>query len=82
MEIFINRGDYMAALSKSKEISALVDLLPDSEQVLAYEVIKRMVLAWDSDFTRLTPDERQRLEEAEQEFMQGETVSHDEIDWS
>jgi len=72
----------MAALSKSKEISALVDLLPDSEQVLAYEVIKRMVLAWDSDFTRLTPDERQRLEEAEQEFMQGETVSHDEIDWS
>ena len=72
----------MAALSKSKEISALVDLLPDSEQVLAYEVIKRMVLAWDSDFTRLTPDERQRLEEAEQEFMQGETVSHDEIDLS
>jgi len=43
----------MAALTKSKEISAMVDLLPEQEQNLAYEFIKRMVLAWDSDFTKL-----------------------------
>ena len=45
----------MTTLSKAKEISTLVDLLPDNEQILAYELIKRMVLAWDSDFTKLTP---------------------------
>ena len=72
----------MAVLSKSKEISALVDLLPDNEQALAYEFIKRMVLAWDSDFTKLTTAERERLEEAEQDFIIGSTVSHDDIDWS
>ena len=72
----------MAVISKSKEITHLVELLPDNEQNLAYEFIKRMVLAWDSDFTKLTPAERQRLEEAEQEFLQGDTVSHDDIDWN
>ena len=45
-------------------------------------LIKRMVLACDSDFTKLTPAERQRLELAEQEIEAGETVSHDEIDWN
>ena len=72
----------MAALSKAKEISTMVDLLPDSEQVLAYELIKRMVLAWDSDFTKLTTAERKRLEEAEHDFNIGSTVNHNNIDWN
>ena len=71
----------MSVLTKSKEISVLVDLLPASEQALAYEFIKRMVLAWDSDFTKLTPTERKRLEEAEQDFVSGNTVSHSDINW-
>ena len=72
----------MVAISKAKEISTLVDLLPDSEQVLAYELIKRMVLAWDSDFTKLTPAERTRLDEAEHDFSVGNTVNHNDIDWN
>jgi len=71
----------MAILSKSKEISALVDLLPENEQNLAYEFIKRMVLAWDSDFTKLTPAEHKRLREAEQDFINGNTTNHDDINW-
>jgi len=71
----------MAVLTKSKEISVLIDILPENEQDLAYEFIKRMVLAWDSDFTKLTAAERKRLEEAEQDFIAGNTVSHDNIDW-
>jgi len=72
----------MAAISKAKEISELVDILPDNEQVLAYELIKRMVLAWDSDFTKLTPAERKRLDEAEYDFSVGSTVNHNDIDWN
>ena len=71
----------MAVLTKSKEISVLVDLLPQPEQDLAYEFIKRMVLAWDSDFTKLTSDERKRLAEAEQDFISGNTVRHEDIKW-
>ena len=71
----------MAVLSKSKEIHTLVDLLPENEQKLAYEFIKRMVLAWDSDFTKLTPAECKRLEEAERDFVTGDTISHNDIDW-
>jgi hypothetical protein len=59
----------------------LVDILPESEQNLVYEFIKRMVLAWDSDFTKLTPTERKRLEEAELDFINNETVSHEDINW-
>ncbi|MCL2422168.1 MAG: hypothetical protein FWD03_09950 [Defluviitaleaceae bacterium] len=71
----------MAVLTRSKEISGLVDLLPENEQTLAYEFIKRMVLAWDSDYTKLTPAERKRLEAAEQDFITGDIVRHEDIDW-
>ena len=72
----------MATLSKAKEISTMVELLPDNEQNLAYELIKRMVLALDIDFTKLTPAERKRLEEAENDFKTGNTVRHNDIDWN
>ena len=66
----------------AKQTVELLEMLPEQAQELANALIKRMVLAWDSDFTKLTPAERQRLELAEQEIEAGETVSHDEIDWN
>ena len=35
----------------------MIDMLPDSDQHLAYELIKKLVLAWDPDFTKLTTEE-------------------------
>lgn len=55
----------------------MLELLPDSEQKLAYEFIKRLVLAWDSDYTKVTPKEREQLEEAEESGF----VPENEIDW-
>ena len=66
---------------KTKEIAFLVDMLPAQDQNLAYELIKKMVLAWDSDFTKLTPAERQKLDIAETEINNGDFVSHNSIDW-
>jgi len=60
----------------------LLDMLPENDQTLAYELIKKLVLAWDPDFTKLTAEERKRLETAEMEIENGETVSHEDIDWS
>ena len=70
----------MSNITKSKKISDLVELLPECEQDLAYELVKRIVLAWDSDFTKLTPVERKRLEDAKKDFVNGETVNHNDID--
>ncbi len=56
---------------------ALLEMLPEQEQNLAMELVKRLVLAWDPDFTKLTPDERIRLEAAEN----GEYINSKDIDW-
>ena len=65
----------------TREIISLVDMLPEKEQNLAYEFIKRMVLAWDSDFTKLTPAERSHLDKSEIDFINGDTVRHEDINW-
>lgn len=66
----------------NKQIIEMIDMLPEQEQRLAFELIKRMVLAWDSDFTKMTPFERERLAKADKEVDNCETVDHSEIDWS
>lgn len=61
-----------------KDSVTMLEMLPESEQNLAYEFIKRLVLAWDPDFTKLTPSERKSLEEAEAD---GEYFELESIDW-
>ena len=47
-----------------EESVRMLEMLPESEQELASQLIKRLVLAGDPDFTTLTPEERVRLEAA------------------
>lgn len=61
-----------------KEITTMLDCLPDEEQQLAYEFIKRLVLAWDPDFTKVTPQERERIEHAENSGF----IPESEVDWN
>lgn len=63
----------------AKQIVEMVDMLPEQEQLLAFELIKRLVLAWDSDFTKLTPSEREALEKADIEFINNEIIKHDDV---
>ncbi len=65
----------------TREIAYLVDMLPEQDQNLAYEIIKKMVLAWDPDFTKLTPAEKKHLEIAETEINNGDYVTHNQIEW-
>lgn len=65
----------------TKQALDLMEILPESEQNFALEFIKKLVLAWDSDFTKVTPLERAELEQAAKEIENGETVSHDAINW-
>jgi len=56
----------------------MLEMLPTQEQNLVLEIVKRLVLAWDPDFTKLTTKERLQLEAAEV----GEYVDSENIDWN
>ena len=60
-----------------QKIVAMLDMLPEQEQNLAVELLKRIVLAWDSDYTKLTPKEAKELSEAENSGY----VDEEDIDW-
>ena len=55
----------------------MIDLLPEADQHLIHEMIKKMVIAWDSDFTKVTPAEVMAMDAAEQSGF----VDDSEIDW-
>lgn len=65
----------------TKQIVDMIDMLPEKEQQLACEVIKRLVIAWDPDFKKLTTEEALQLEQAKKQIDTGETIGHDDIDW-
>lgn len=56
----------------------MMEMLPDSEKSFAYEFIKKFVLAWAPDFTKVSPEEAKQLEEAEQSGFVDDT----NIDWN
>lgn len=65
----------------TKEVINLMEILPESDQNFALEFIKKLVLAWDPDYTKVTPAERKALEETEKDIEENGTVSHDAINW-
>ena len=62
---------------KVVEAARLMDMLPEADQNFAYEFIKKLVRAWDPDFTKVTPHEAKELEEAEASGF----VDEEDVDW-
>ncbi len=65
----------------TKEAIDLMEILPESDQNFALEFIKKLVLAWDPDYTKVTLAERKELEDAEKDIAENGTISHDAINW-
>lgn len=64
-----------------KRAVELLEMLPEGEQKFAIELLRRLVVAWDPDYTRLTPAEQAELEEAERDAVENDTVPFEDIDW-
>lgn len=62
---------------RTQQIVKMYEMLPEQEQELAYETIKRFVLAWDPNFTKVTSDERKQIDNAEKSGY----ISDEDIDW-
>lgn len=60
-----------------KQLDAMIDCLPEPEQVLLFEIVKRFV----PDDTA-TADDLQAVQAARAEYANGETVSHNDINWN
>ena len=60
------------------DAARLIDMLPDEDKSFAYEFIKKLVKAWDPDFTKVTPEEAKLMEAAEQSGF----IAEDDIDWN
>ena len=59
------------------DAARMLEMLPDSDKTVAYEFIKKLVLAWDPDFTKVTTEEARQIEAAEQSGF----IDENDIDW-
>lgn len=73
--------EYGNSMPISQQIAQMVEILPDTDQVLALELVRKLVLAWDHDFTKATPGEHSEMEQAIKELDAGEYVTDDQINW-
>lgn len=55
----------------------MLSLLPEEDQSFVLEFIKKLVRAWDPDFTKVTPDEAAGIAAAENSGF----IADDDIDW-
>ena len=67
--------------STTMEIAQMLEMLPQEEQMFACELVKKLVRAWDPDYTKLTPQEAIDLKLAHEQAANGDVYSDDEIDW-
>lgn len=65
----------------AQQAANLIDLLPEQDKNFAFEFIKKLVLAWDPDFTKVTEDEYNEIINAEKEMLDGDFVDHKDIEW-
>lgn len=65
----------------AQQIANMVDMLPETDQIFTLEFVKKLVRAWDPDFTKLTPAEQAGLEQAESEMDAGAYVLDSNINW-
>ena len=61
----------------STDTAKMIDILPADEQRFAFEFVKRLVLAWDPNFTKVTVEESEHIKAAEESGY----IPEDEIDW-
>ena len=59
------------------DTAKLIDMLPPGDQEFAYEFVKKLIRAWDPDYTKVTPEEAKAIAAAEQSGF----VAEEDVDW-
>ena len=61
------------------QTAELIDVLPDEDISLVNALVKKLIIAWDPDFTKLTPHEKAELERAKAEIENGEYLTSEQV---
>lgn len=65
--------------TSTMQTAELLDILPEEDISIVNALVKKLVIAWDPDFTKVTASERKLLEDTDAEMKHGEYVSEDEV---
>ena len=65
-------------MSLAKQITSIVEQMPEKNQVLVLELVKAMVSPDDV----LSDEDIADIKQARAEFARGEFVRHEDIDWN
>ena len=65
----------------AQQIADMVDMLPEKDQALAFELVKKLVQAWDPDFSKVTPAEKAEIDKAAVELEAGDYVTDQAVNW-
>ena len=66
----------------AQQIADMVDMLPAQDQALAFELVKKLVIAWDPDFTKVTPIEKAQIDRAAAELEAGDFITDSSVNWN
>lgn len=61
------------------QTAELLDILPEEDISIVNALTKKLVKAWDPDFTKVTARERELLDQADAEMKSGEYISEDDV---
>ena len=61
------------------QTAELLDILPDEDISIVSALVKKLVIAWDPTFTKVTPKEREILEQSDLEMKNGEFISEEDF---
>ena len=62
-----------------EKTSNLLSELPEEDLNLVYELVKKLVRSWDPDFTKLNPEEKERVDRSDEEMKAGIYYTEDEV---
>ena len=73
-------------MSIAQQINFIVEKLPEEEQILIFELVKRIshedtMIIEKSDDDILTEEDIADIEQARLEYARGETIKHEDINW-
>lgn len=63
------------------QTAELLDILPDEDISIVNTLIKKLIRAWDPDFTKVTAKEKELLDKADKEMKNGDYISEEDF-WS
>lgn len=66
---------------KTLQTAELLDILPEEDVSMVNDLVKKLVVAWDPDFTKLTTKEREILEKSDFDMKNGDFVTEEDV-WS